>query len=279
MKTKHLFLTCAFLLATISIQAQSRNIVRQKRIVAPFTAIDASGGWDVIIQQGNRQEVIIEVNEDRLNEARTEVRNGTLHIYSKSKNRIRTIIGGRKNVKKAYITVTNLRSLSASGGVDIDFKTPLTADNFAIKMSGGSNLNRLTLACKLFSGNFSGGCDANVRFTSVRDLQMDASGGCDVVLSNISSDNCSVKASGGCDIKVSGRTNNLTLSASGGVDIHASKLIAKGVKADCSGAADASVYATEFIDVKLSGACDFECYGHPSKVIKNIDKSSSLRFR
>lgn len=279
MKIKHLLLMSAFLLAAISIQAQNSRVVRQKRVVPAFSAITASGGWDLIIQQGSRQEVNIEINEDRLSEARVEVRNGNLHIYSESKNRIFQINNRRNNVKRAYITVTDLNQLTTSGGVDVTFKTHINTNDFTLKMSGGSDVERLNLSCNRFSANFSGGCDAEISFARVGEVKAEISGGSDVNLYNISANNCNISASGGCDMNLSGRTNNLTLNASGSSDINAKKLVAKNVTASFSGSSDAEIYADDFLDIRLSGSSDVDCYGNPQRITKQMDRSSSLTMR
>lgn len=259
MKTK-IFLTLLIIATTIaSVSAQSNKIVKQNRDVATFSAINASSGWDVIIRQGNRQSVAIEVSENILDRVLIEVKDGTLHISNKSQKGIRIINGIRDVTLKAYITVTDLTKITASGGVDIEFETPLNANDFTLNMSGGSDLEKLSLNCNNFSGNFSGGCDAEINFVSAHNVKTDISGG--------------------SDVKFTGKTDKFTIIANGGSDVSATELEARDCTANFSGAADGSIRVTNRLNATVSGAADLVCYGNPREVTKSVNRSSSLKIR
>ncbi len=286
MKTK-IFVTMMFAsLAIMSISAQNDKVVKQQRNVAEFSAISASGGWDIIVRQGDRQSVSIEVSEKLLDRAVIEVKNGTLHIYNKNSEQtfllkeLRKIrYNTRNTVQKAYVTVTDLKKITASGGVDILFETPLKTEDFKLSMSGGTDLEDLSLHCIRFTGSFSGGCDAKIRFLSVHNLKMDVSGGSDVALFDIDSERSTVSASGGCDVKLTGKTDYFTINASGGCDVSAGDFIVRNCTATFSGSADGILYVSERLDISVSGASDVICYGNPRKVEKSIHKSSTLKIK
>lgn len=278
MKTK---ITLIILLATIATSGAwaQRGIVKQDRKVTSFSAINASGGWNVIIRQGDRQSVTIEVSEEELERAIIEVKNGTLHISSKNRNRLFSIFNPDDITRRAYVTVTDLKKVTASGGVDIRFSTPLKTNDFEVVLSGGTDLEDLTLHCTDFNGQFSGGCDAEIRFASVETVKVNASGGCDVELEGISARSCRVEASGGCDVELKGKTDELNLTASGGCDVSASELTARNGKVNFSGAADGSIRVTGRLDVIVSGAADVTCYGNPTDITDRVDRSSSFKLR
>ncbi|WP_298649765.1 head GIN domain-containing protein [uncultured Proteiniphilum sp.] len=278
---KALFTIILAAMAIVSAPAQN-GIVKQNRQVAPFTAISASGGWDVVIRQGNRQSVSIEISEEALDRAIVEVKNGTLHIYNKHGNRsfsLRNLRNMPNITQKAYVTVTDLQKMEASGGVDVRFETPIKTGDFEVELSGGTDLEDLTLDCNRFNGQFSGGCDADIRFTSVQHVKAEVSGGSDVELRDISAQTCRIDASGGCDIELMGKTVDLTLNASGGCDISASNLVARNGNANFSGAADGNIRVTDRLDITVSGSADVTCFGDPREVSKKVHKSSSLKFR
>ena len=104
---KTLFTILLATMAIVSAPAQNR-VIKQNRQVSSFSAISASGGWDVIVRQGDRQSVSIEVNEEISDRAVVEVKNGTLYIYNKnnrtfSLNNLRNM---RNTVQNAYVTLT-----------------------------------------------------------------------------------------------------------------------------------------------------------------------------
>ncbi|WP_158602638.1 head GIN domain-containing protein [Proteiniphilum sp. X52] len=277
---KTLFTIILATVAFISAPAQNR-VIKKNPQVAPFTAINASGGWDVIVRQGDRQSVSIEVSEEVSDRAVVEVKNGTLHIYNKKNNRTFSLrdLGNRRNtIQKAYVTVTDLGKIDASGGVDIGFETPLKTGDFELALSGGTDLENLRLECRQFKGEFSGGCDAGISFISAQVVRADVSGGSDVELYDISAQTTRISASGGCNIELTGKTGELTLTASGGCDVSASKLNAHNCNADFSGAANGSIRVTGRLDITVSGSADVTCFGNPGEVNKRVNKSSSLKF-
>lgn len=278
MKTKTLLTIILAAMAIVSASAQNR-IVKQNRQVAEFTAIDASSGWDVIIRQGNRQSVSIEVSEELLDRAVVEVKNGTLHIYNENRSRSFSLRNMRNTTQKAYVTVTNLQKIEASGGVDIRFETPLKTGDLEVNLSGGTDLENLILDCNRFNGQFSGGCDAGITFSGAKEVKADISGGSDVKLREISARTTWISASGGCDIELTGKTDSLTLDASGGCDVSASGLEAQDCTAAFSGAADGGLFVTHRLDIRVSGAADVTCKGNPRDISKSVSKSSSLTMR
>ncbi len=279
MKTKTILTILLATLALATVSAQSSKIVKENREVSQFSAITASGGWDVIVRQGNRQSVSIEVSEGILDRAVIEVKNGTLHIYNKSRNLPFSWKNLRNVTQKAYVTVTDLKEITASGGVDIVFETPLKTNDFSVKMSGGTDLEKLTLSCNNFTGNFSGGSDAEIRFLAAQNIKVTASGGSDVNLFDIDTRHSQITASGGSDVNLTGKTEEFIVSASGGCDLSASRFQARDCTADVSGAADASIRVTDRLNINVSGASDVVCYGNPRQVDKNVNKSSSLSMR
>lgn len=281
MKTKTLLTLIFAALVIFNVSAQNNKIVKRNIDVNSFAAISASGGWDVIIRQGNRQSVSIEVSESMLERAVVEVKNGTLHIYNKNSNQVfswKNIRNARDIKQIAYVTVTDLNKISASGGVDVRFETPLKTTDFDLNMSGGTDLKNLSLNCNNFTGNFSGGCDADIRFLSAQNVKANASGGSDINLIDIDTQQCRVTASGGCDVKLTGKTKEFTLDASGGSDISASDFNAANCVATFSGAADGKIRVSNKLNIAVSGASDVVCYGNPADVEKNIGRSGSLKF-
>ncbi|HBG40615.1 MAG TPA: hypothetical protein DDW85_04285 [Porphyromonadaceae bacterium] len=277
MKTKQIIIAILIaIMAPALSYAQSSKIVHQNRRVGNFSSIDASGGWDVIIRQGNTCSVAVEANEDLIDHAVTEVRNGVLHIYNERNTRNHFNFGTRNIIRRVNITVPRLTKIDASGGCDIRFQTPFKADVFELELSGGCDLEDLRLDCRHFEGDFSGGVDVSVYFTSVQKIDLDVSGGSDVDLKNIAAKECVVDASGGCDIDLAGRTDYLSIDAAGGCDVSAFGLLATRCDATVSGAADVELYVTDSLKVSAFGASDVSYKGNPKSIEKDKDRSSSI---
>lgn len=116
---KTLFTIILATVAFVSAPAQNR-IIKQNRQVASFSAINASGGWDVIVRQGDRQSVSIEVSEEVLDRAVVEVKNGTLHIYNKGNNlNARNCNADFSGAADGSIRVTGRLDITVSGSADV----------------------------------------------------------------------------------------------------------------------------------------------------------------
>ena len=298
MRTRTILTVILATMAIVSTSAQNK-IVKKDYNLSSFSSITASGGWDIIISQGDKQSIITEVSENIADRVSLEVKNGTLHIGNKPTRRSFSIMNVRNTTQKAYITVTDLSQITSSGGVDIYFKTPINTNNFKLNMSGGSDLEDLTLSCNQFVANLSGGSDAEVRFAKVQSIKIDASGGSDanisgasaqtttlnasggsdINISDISSQQVTIDASGGSDIDIKGQTQQLTVTASGGSDISASGLTAQSCKANFAGAADGDIRVIDYLDISVSGSASVTCYGNPKEVKKNIAKTGSLSLK
>lgn len=283
MKINRLVIVIIITLSIFSAKAQTtQKIIKQSIPVADFTAISASSGWDLIISQGKQPSVTIEVSENFIDRAKIEVKKGVLRISLEkidTKINWRIIEGNKKTLLRAYITVTDLKEIAASGGVDVSFETPFKSDVFKLNMNGGSDLNRLTLDCNSFMGNFSGGSDAKIQFSNAEAIKVDASGGSDVNLYNLNAQQCTVRAAGGSDIKLTGSVEAFDIEASGGSDVSADELNAKHCLAQFSGGSDAKIRVSNKLNIALSGTSDVVCYGNPSNVQKSVCMSCSLNFR
>ena len=88
MKTSHktILLFSLLALVPISLVGQSSKVVKEKRNLSGFSAINISGAWDAVLTQSKNFSVAIEVNEEYLNDLRVEVKNETLYVYNERGN-------------------------------------------------------------------------------------------------------------------------------------------------------------------------------------------------
>lgn len=104
----------AFLLfSTSAVTAQSlrgnKQMTTQNRKVSGIKGIDVSGGFVVELTQGSNEGVRLEAEENLIDNIKTEVRNGILHIYNDKS------ISTNKGMK-AYVTLKDLERIDISGG-------------------------------------------------------------------------------------------------------------------------------------------------------------------
>lgn len=207
------------LFLSFSLQAQwnkgitgSGNVIEQNRNLSGFTGIKASSGVDVVITQGNQDQVIIKADDNIADKITTKI-DGDALIISVAQN---TSIRNAKSFK-VLVTVKNLKNLTASGGSDVFSEGTLSFESLNIKANGGSDikmdLNTQDLICEIH-----GGSDAKLEGTT-KYLVVEAFGGSDFEGKGLKAENGKLKVSGGSDAYIH-VTGELSMEASGASDIH-----------------------------------------------------------
>ncbi len=187
-----------------------------RKVSGSFSGVDVSSAIDLYISQGNEQGVAISANDPKIKERiKTEVKNGVLHIWFDSKGWDKWNMNNKK--MKAYVTVTEINKLEASGACDVRVNGTLKAKSLKLSFSGASD----------FEGS-----------VQVTDLQADASGASDIKITG-SAVNARIDVSGASDFKgKSFKVDYCKASASGAADIDIT--VNKELEADASGGSDIS---------------------------------------
>jgi hypothetical protein len=185
----------------------------ENRKVQGFHAIKVSTGIDLFLTMGNSEEVKIVADNDIIDDLKTEVKNGTLHIYMKQNNWFNW--NGNKT-KKAYVTVTELVGLYASSGSDVKSENTLKGESLEVKASSGSDVI-LNVFYKNLSVDSSSGSDAKIS-GKVKTFTAESSSGSDIKAGDLEAKICKLKASSGSDITVT-VSDEIYAKASSGSDI------------------------------------------------------------
>jgi len=267
--------------------------------VSGFHSIDVSGGIDVVLVQGNSEDLTLTAQQNLFEYIKTEVEQGVLKIYTE------------KNIQptkpmKAKITFKNLSELKISGGGDVSGETPVSVPELGVSISGGGDLktviNTGKLLCNLSGGGnaqidgeiknyelkMSGGGDIRSEITAGQ-IICEVTGGGDINLKNrekaseanisingggditldMKADKVKCSVSGGGDASLSGQATDLDISMNGGGDINAKQFLADNILFHVSGGSDIHVNASKELTGNISGGGDLYYSGSPAKV--NID--------
>lgn len=112
---------------------------------------------------------------------------------------------------------------------------------------------------------------------STRKLQqIAAEGKCIVNASDLNADVFEFDVRGGCQANLAGHVDAAKFNVDGAIRIDAKTLLSKQTELDIKGAAQASVYATQKLDVKISGAGQVTYYGKPPVINQAIFGSGEL---
>ena len=206
-------LAVAATVAFCSCTAQAQ--VKQPRRLADFQVVRAGGGIDVFLTQGPTARVVVEAAADAQSHVLTEVQGGTLTIGWESGYSWKNLLSKQRKVN-VYVTCPRLTGLTLSGGSDAKSESTITADEFQLQASGGSDV-QLTLMAKSLTSAASGGSDIDLA-GRVERQRVEVSGGSDYNAFALQSATADVRASGGSDVSVS-VTGELSSSASGGSEV------------------------------------------------------------
>lgn len=147
-------LILALLTTTTNLNAQKKwkgdgNVVKEKRTVEAFDQLELSGVFNVQISQGDKEEVIVETDQNLQPLVETVNENGKLIIKSKK---------GVKNQKSTkmmvYVTVTDINNLEIGGVGNVSCTNQLVLDNLDLEISGVGNTN-LELDCEELNAELS----------------------------------------------------------------------------------------------------------------------------
>lgn len=106
---------------------------------------------------------------------------------------------------------------------------------------------------------------------------VEASGATDIDIEGLSSDRFELDLSGAADAQLSGRVQHFEVEVSGAADVDARELEAAMVVLDMSGAGEARVWATQLLEVDISGAGRVVYTGEPIDIRQNIRGAGSVR--
>ncbi|OKL40795.1 head GIN domain-containing protein [Pontibacter flavimaris] len=181
------------------------KVATQNRSVSGIKGIDAGGGFVVELTQGSNEGVRLEAEENLLDNIKTEVRNGVLHIYNEKG------VSSTKGMK-AFVTLKDLESISISGGVKVIGNSSFKSPSLKLEMSGGSNV-KLTIVTEQIKGNLSGASKIEL-VGKTDELTMQLSGASKMEASELEARQVSVQASGASSVKVFAQ-EGLDINASG----------------------------------------------------------------
>lgn len=111
----------------------------QSRDISGFEAISLEGSFDVFVEESARESLRMEGDPETMNKIKTEVRDGTLKIYTERKwwDWKGWIDNGPVNI---YITFKKLNALSVSGSGTIESESELRSNSLGLYVSGSGNI-------------------------------------------------------------------------------------------------------------------------------------------
>lgn len=211
--------TLAIVFTLFSVLAQAQN--EETRQLAPFKTLHAGGSWDVILEQGNTEEVRLEGRNIDLDKVITEVKNNALHIYLEKRN--------YNNMRlKVYVTYKNLEEIHKSGSGNLTNKSDLRASDFELHLSGSGNTDLMNIEAENLLVDLSGSGNLSMEGGSAKKLEISQSGSGNINSMGLKVEDCSVNKSGSGNVEISvSQSLNVVSSGSGNIKYTGSPSINK----------------------------------------------------
>lgn len=186
------------------------------RNLPPFTGIEISGNLSLYLAQGNQQGVAVSAGEAKYNDKIiTQVKNGVLVISVDAG--IWNGFSWTDKKLKAYVTVTSLDRVIASGATYTSFSGPINTDLLNVDISGASEIKGTLNANKL-NLSLSGASESKLS-GNVQSANLEASGACKLDGYDLNVKEGKISASGASSVKIT-VTGELYANASGGSVIY-----------------------------------------------------------
>jgi hypothetical protein len=202
---KHLLVLITALALTFQVAAQNS----QQRNVGSFSGIKVSEGIDVYLKQGDKEQVRVEVSNDKFDRVITEVSGSYLKIHMAS--------GENGHISaKVYVTYVKLNKLAASSAGNIFSETPIRAETIEIQCSSAGNIEVALQGGDVTADASSAG---QIELTGkAKSLEVSSSSAAQIDAYNLDAEEVDADASSGASIKVSVRSS-LNAEASSGANI------------------------------------------------------------
>jgi hypothetical protein len=105
---------------------------------------------------------------------------------------------------------------------------------------------------------------------------MTSRGAGEITIGDVNGDSLKLESMGAASIDAAGKSKSVTISSTGAGKIDADSLQAEKATVNVTGAASVEVYATEQLDVTVSGAGSVSYSGHPKVVNKHVSGVGSV---
>jgi hypothetical protein len=289
------FSSCTYSQSLIPVRGSGTPVDRNFN-VSDFHGIEVSGGFDVILAQGNSESLTLTAQENLFDYITVKVDNGVLKIYTRN-----NIMATQQ--LKARITFISISDLIVSGGGDVSGETPVNVEELNVNITGGGDFSSIINSGKV-KCHITGGGDADIK-GDIKDYYFDITGGGDLksevnagiifcritgggdlflrstektsdavvdiigggdmeVEINTEKLKCSV--AGGGDAALSGQAAEFEINLNGGGDVNARTLSTKVTTFHVSGGSDIHVNASQELTGYISGGGDVYYSGSPEKI-------------
>jgi hypothetical protein len=138
--TKYLTLLalCIFIAGCVNCQSRKtvygdKHVVKKERTAGSFTGVSTSSAIDVILSQGDRNTITVEADENLHEYIITEIKNGTLNVYTDANIR-------EAEMRRVHVTMKEINYAGSSSAGDIIGITPVKTGTLKLSATSAGDI-------------------------------------------------------------------------------------------------------------------------------------------
>jgi hypothetical protein len=141
----------------------------ETRQMPSFSKLSTGGSWDVILEQGDREEVRLESKNLDLNKVITEVSGNTLKIYLEE--------GNYRNLNlKVYVTYRELEEIKHGGSGNLISESDIEAADLSLAFGGSGDARFQNIHADNLKVKMAGSGNVSIKGGTVGQLKVNQSG-------------------------------------------------------------------------------------------------------
>lgn len=226
-------------------------IIERDMVAEPFSGIELDGSFDVRIDQGAVQTIVVKGQQNIIEKLKLSVLDEVVYLSLEPGNYFNYEL-------EVIITVPDLKLVRLLGSGDIKLGTFVNLHDLRIELDGSGDIETT---------------DESV-LGSTHEINIEVEGSGDVDL-KLKADKLKAVLDGSGDIELEGFAKRFEAELDGSGDIKAYKLESINCTANLDGSGSVRVYATKNLTANLSGSGDINYKGEP-KVEASIDGSGTI---
>ena len=208
----------AFIMQNNSLIARSASEVRELK---PFSQIEVSGPYQIILTQGETEHIQISASDDVINQIITKVEGNELKIYHR----------GKLN-DPGSITITvqfrKLNEITCNGSVQLLTGIPMKSDQLDVNLNGSSTAT-LELTAGVVEVDIAGSSNITLSGQTEK-LDLVISGSGKVTATSLQSKNCNVEINGSGKAAVNTNSQlSVTIAGSGAVSYYGEPQVTRNI--------------------------------------------------
>jgi len=193
-----------------TVYGDKKGVKKDRTVEESFSGVRVSTGIDVYLKQGDRESISVEADENLHEYIVTEIKNGVLNVYTDANIR-------SSEMKRVYVTMKEISSLSTSSAGDLIGETPIKTGNLRLSASSAGDI-RLEVYVKNINADVSSSGDITLSGEAdIVNADLSSAGDLNAFNLKVREADISVSSAGDADVYV---TDRLTARASSAGDVN-----------------------------------------------------------